>query len=113
MRRAMPYPCRGPSVCSVFSTISASVPCQTSFFSLIALLWVTHTNRPTLPARRQWQPTRNTVSTDFFGLRPCRRFCGRCAKTNVADCREPLGERHLVLGVTSWCYSSKVFRCRG
>src|SRR5215211_8907147 len=30
MRRAMPYPCSGPSVSSVLSTISASVPCHTS-----------------------------------------------------------------------------------
>src|SRR5437870_1374246 len=35
MRRAIPYPCSGPSACSVFSTIKASVPCQTSFFSPI------------------------------------------------------------------------------
>src|SRR4051812_18098224 len=31
MRRAMPYPCSGPSASSVFSTISARVPCHTSF----------------------------------------------------------------------------------
>src|SRR6266851_6068422 len=30
MRRAIPYPCSGPRACSVFSTIKASVPCQTS-----------------------------------------------------------------------------------
>src|SRR5580693_6171817 len=29
----MPYPCNGPIACSVFSTISASVPCHTSFLS--------------------------------------------------------------------------------
>src|SRR5687767_13715149 len=28
----MPYPCKGPRVSSVFRTISASVPCQTSAF---------------------------------------------------------------------------------
>src|SRR5437870_940830 len=30
MRRAIPYPCNGPNACKVFSTIKASVPCQTS-----------------------------------------------------------------------------------
>src|SRR5260370_9482622 len=35
MRRAIPYPCSGPSACKVFSTIKASVPCQTSFLSPI------------------------------------------------------------------------------
>src|SRR6266478_7964385 len=35
MRRAMPYPCQGPSACKVFSTIKARVPCQTSFLSPI------------------------------------------------------------------------------
>src|SRR5690242_16909153 len=29
----MPYPCSGPIVSRVFSTISASVPCQTSVLS--------------------------------------------------------------------------------
>src|SRR5580700_5492838 len=29
----MPYPCNGPIACSVFSTISARVPCHTSFLS--------------------------------------------------------------------------------
>src|ERR1700683_4306260 len=33
MRRAMPYPCCGPTVCSVFRTIKATVPCQTSALS--------------------------------------------------------------------------------
>src|SRR5579864_5489322 len=40
MRRAMPYPCSGPIACSVFSTISAKVPCHTSALSPIALLSV-------------------------------------------------------------------------
>src|SRR5437016_719215 len=37
MRRAMPYPCSGPSALSVFKTIRASVPCQTSLFSGIPI----------------------------------------------------------------------------
>src|SRR6266850_935754 len=33
MRRAMPYPCNGPSACKVLRTINANVPCQTSALS--------------------------------------------------------------------------------
>src|SRR5688572_33439461 len=36
MRRAMPYPCRGPRTSSVLRIISASVPCFTSSFSAMA-----------------------------------------------------------------------------
>src|SRR5579872_3199138 len=35
MRRAIPYPCRGPSTSRVFSTINASVPWRTSVLSFI------------------------------------------------------------------------------
>lgn len=37
MRFAIPYPCCGPSALSVFKTISASVPCQTSVLFVIVL----------------------------------------------------------------------------
>src|SRR5262249_41860853 len=33
----MPYPCCGPRAASVFSTIKANVPCQTSVLSAIVL----------------------------------------------------------------------------
>src|SRR4029077_13205154 len=45
MRRAMPYPCMGPRVSRVFSTINASVPCHTSLFFCI---WESHTSMPLL-----------------------------------------------------------------
>src|SRR6478752_1427605 len=38
IRRAMPYPCCAPRAASVFSTINASVPCQTSVLSAIVLV---------------------------------------------------------------------------
>src|SRR5258708_28429591 len=48
MRRAIPYPWREPRLSSVFRTISASVPCQTSGLlpMRLSLLLVTHKRLP-------------------------------------------------------------------
>src|SRR5215472_4329212 len=39
MRRAMPYPCKGPVASRVFKAMRARVPCQTLDFSPI---WLSH-----------------------------------------------------------------------
>src|SRR4029453_9547591 len=60
MRRAIPYPWRGPRTSRVLSTISASVPCRTSV-SFIGSVWVSNRNDDRRPLGKQqgsfgWYP---------------------------------------------------------
>src|SRR5579863_5763237 len=66
MRHLIPKPCSGPSTSSVFSTISASVPCGTSVFSFMDY-WVTHRKYDTLLLGKQQvkYPTDQNVGQGF------------------------------------------------
>src|SRR5262245_9649016 len=73
MRRAIPYPCRGPRTSRVFSTISASVPCRTSVsFIERTSLWVSHRKHAIRPLGKQ-QGGFGQDSTPF-GRRSFRQF---------------------------------------
>src|SRR5215831_12829567 len=65
MRRAIPYPWRGPRTSRVFSTISASVPCRMSV-SFIEPLFGFPTGRLTYAL---WESNRAARSYTELGLR--------------------------------------------
>src|SRR5918999_6116215 len=85
MRFAIPYPCCGPRTSSVRSTISASVPCQTSRFSRIPVLWETHKRLPHL----LWDSNKNVCGQRGIDREPRRlRTCNRLALRQLLRDRE-------------------------